>query len=54
VLPGDGFEVVAYGIDDITLGFDMQGSDSVGLLNAASGVQQRRGTMLGAPASWGK
>jgi hypothetical protein len=45
---------VAYGIDDITLGFDMEGSRGVALLNAAPGVQQRRGKMLGEPSSWGK
>jgi hypothetical protein len=48
------FSPVAYGIDDITLGFDMEGSRAVALLNAAPGVQQRRGKMLGEPASWGK
>jgi hypothetical protein len=54
LLPTERFEPVAYGIDDITLGFDMEGSGAVGLLNAAPGVQQRRGKMLGEPASWGK
>jgi hypothetical protein len=47
------FEVVAYGVDDITLGFDMDGSTSVPLLNAASGRDTWRGKMLGEPASWG-
>jgi hypothetical protein len=47
------FEVVAYGVDDITLGFDMDGSSSVALLNAAAGVETRRGKMLGDRASWG-
>jgi hypothetical protein len=54
LLPVDSFKPVAYGIDDITLGFDMEGSGAVGRLNAAPGVQQRRGKMLGEPASWGK
>lgn len=48
------FEAVAYGIDDLTLGFDMEGSRSVPALNAAAGSQTRRGKMLGEPASWGK
>ena len=54
LLPVDTFEAVAYGIDDITLGFDMEGSGAIGFLNEAPGVQQRRGKMLGEPASWGK
>jgi hypothetical protein len=48
------FETVAYGVDDLTLGFDMQGSPSVPALNAAAGSQTRRGKMLGEPASWGR
>jgi hypothetical protein len=32
----------------------MEGSGMVATLNAAAGVQQRRGKMLGEPASWGK
>jgi hypothetical protein len=47
------FNVVAYGVDDITLGFDMAGSKSIALLNRAAGVQSRRGKMLGERASWG-
>jgi hypothetical protein len=47
------FQPVAYGVDDMTLGFDMEGSRSVPLLNARSGVESRRGKMLGDRASWG-
>jgi hypothetical protein len=54
LLPTEPFEAVAYGVDDITLGFDMEGSTSIALLNAAPGVEQRRGKMLGAPTSWGQ
>jgi hypothetical protein len=54
VLPTDSFEAIAYGVDDITLGFDMDGSGMVSVLNALPGVQQRRGKMLGEAASWGK
>jgi hypothetical protein len=48
------FDAVAYGVDDLTLGFDMEGSPSVAALNAAAGSQTRRGKMLGEPAFWGK
>jgi hypothetical protein len=48
------FNAVAYGVDDISLGFDLQGSPAVPALNAAPGSQTRRGKMLGEPASWGK
>ena len=48
------FDAVAYGVDDLTLRFDMEGSSSVVALNAAPGSQTRRGKMLGEPASWGK
>jgi hypothetical protein len=51
---GERFEVVGYGVDDVTVGFDMKGSKSLALLNAAPGVQQRRGKMLGSPVSWGR
>jgi hypothetical protein len=54
LLPTNPFKAVAYGVDDITLGFDMEGSKSVALLNDAPGVQQRRGRMLGDALSWGK
>jgi hypothetical protein len=53
-LIGGPFNAVAYGVDDVTLGFDMEGSPSVPALNAAAGSQTRRGKMLGEPASWGK
>jgi hypothetical protein len=46
-------EVVGYGVDDMTLGFDMQGSRSIPWLQAAAGVESRRGKMLGEKASWG-
>jgi hypothetical protein len=48
------FQPVAYGVDDLTLGFDMEGSPSVRRLNDLPGSQTRRGKMLGEPASWGK
>jgi hypothetical protein len=41
-------------VDDITLGFDMEGTSMVSVLEDAPGVQQRRGKMLGGPASWGR
>ena len=47
------FTVVAYGVDDLTLGFDMTGSRSLGRLNEMPGVSTRRGKMLGQAASWG-
>jgi hypothetical protein len=45
---------VAYGVDDVTLGFDLEGSASVPRLNARPGVETRRGKMLGERVSWGK
>jgi hypothetical protein len=54
LLPADSFEAVAYGVDDITLGFDLEGSSSVALLKDAPGVEQMRGKMLGEKMSWGK
>jgi hypothetical protein len=48
------FRVEAYGVDDLTLGFDMNGSRCVGRLNELPGVMTRRGKMLGDRASWGK
>ncbi len=48
------FTPVGYGIDDLTLGFDMEGSPSIRRLNELSGSQTRRGKMLGEPTSWGK
>jgi hypothetical protein len=52
--PAESFEAVSYGVDDLTLGFDLEGTAMVPVLDAAPGVQQRRGKMLGEPASWGK
>jgi hypothetical protein len=51
---GTRFNAMAYRVDDLTLGFDMDGSPSVPALNAAAGSQTRRGKMLGEPASWGR
>jgi hypothetical protein len=48
------FVPVAYGIDDLTLGFDMEGSGAIERLNALPGTQTRRGKMLGEAVSWGK
>jgi hypothetical protein len=48
------FEAVAYGVDDLTLGFDMTSSPSLRRLNELPGSQTRRGKMLGEPTSWGK
>lgn len=47
------FEVAAVGVDDLTLGFDMQGSKSVSYLNRAAGAESLRGKMLGERSSWG-
>src|SRR5947208_1800400 len=48
------FAPVAYGIDDLTIGFDMEGSGAIERLNALPGSQTRRGKMLGEAVSWGK
>src|SRR5438270_2793370 len=48
------FVAVGFGIDDITIGFDMEGSGSIERLNALPGSQTRRGKMLGEVVSWGK
>lgn len=48
------FAPVQYGVDDITLGFDMTGSGSVAKLNELPGVSTMRGKMLGERTSWGK
>jgi hypothetical protein len=48
------FRPVAYGINDVTLGFDMEGSGSIERLNAMEGTQTRRGKMLGEVVSWGR
>lgn len=47
------FEVTAVGVDDVTLGFEMQGSKSVPYLNRAAGSESLRGKMLGERSSWG-
>ena len=47
------FEVAGVGVDDVTLGFDLQGSKSVPHLNRAAGAETRRGKMLGERSSWG-
>ncbi len=52
--PASRYDVVAFGVDDMTLGFDMTGSRSIGRLNEMDGVMSRRGKMLGQRASWGK
>jgi hypothetical protein len=51
---GASFVPVACGVDDITLGFDMTGSRSLGRLQGLPGAHTRRGKMLGDRASWGK
>jgi hypothetical protein len=51
---GASFVPVAYGIDDVTLGFDMEGSGSVERLNTLPGSHTRRGKMLGEVVSWGR
>ena len=48
------FVPVAYGIDDLTLGFAMQGSGSIRRLSELPGSQTRRGKMLGEAVSWGR
>jgi hypothetical protein len=48
------FEIVGYGVDDVTFGFDMTGSRSLTRLNESPGVMTRRGKMLGDEASWGQ
>jgi hypothetical protein len=48
------FHAVQYGVDDLTLGFDMEGSPSVRDLDASPGLQGRRGKMLGERTSWGR
>ena len=47
------FSVAAYGVDDLTIGFDMTGSRSLRRLNEMAGLESRRGKMLGGRASWG-
>ena len=47
------FEIVAYGVDDLTIGFDMTGSGAIRRLNEWPGLITRRGKMLGSRTSWG-
>jgi hypothetical protein len=47
------FEVVDFGVDDVTLGFDMTGSRSIGRLNSMPGIATRWGKKLGDRTSWG-
>jgi hypothetical protein len=49
----EAFEVVACGVDDLTIGFDMAGSRSIRRLNEMPGEERRRGKMLGDRTSWG-
>jgi hypothetical protein len=51
---GGQFEIVGYGVDDVTFGFDMTGSRSLTRLNETPGIATRRGKMLGDQASWGQ
>ena len=51
---GGQFEIVGYGVDDVTFGFDMTGSRSLTRLNESPGLTTRRGKMLGDQASWGQ
>jgi hypothetical protein len=51
---GTSFVPLAYGIDDLTLGFDMEGSRAIERLSAMPGTQTRRGKMLGEVVSWGR
>ena len=53
LLEADSFEVTGFGVDDVTLGFDMTGSKSVPYLNRATGLEFMRGKMLGERSSWG-
>lgn len=48
------FEVVDYGVDDVTLGLDMTGSKSIGRLNEMPGIETRWGKRLGERTSWGQ
>ena len=48
------FVPVGYGVDDISLGFDMAGSGCLRRLNELPGLESRRGKMLGERTSWGQ
>jgi len=47
------FTPLQYGVDDITLGFDMSGSGAIACLNEVPYRDTMRGRMLGYPASYG-
>jgi hypothetical protein len=51
---GATFEIVACGVDDLTIGFDMTGSRSLSRLNEMEGLPSRRGKILGDRSSWGE
>jgi len=53
MVSGRRFEVVQYGVDDLTIGLDMTGSGCLGRLEAMPGFETRRGKMLGDRSSWG-
>jgi len=53
-MSGHRFEIVACGVDDLTIGLDMTGSRSIARLNEMEGLSSRRGKMLGSYSSWGK
>ena len=44
---------MGFGIDDVTLGFDMTGSKSIRRLNSMPGIDTRWGKRLGERGSWG-
>ena len=49
------FSVLRYGVDDMTLGFEMNGMrSSVARLEELPGVQTARGKMLGHRTRWGQ
>lgn len=49
------FSVEGYGVDDLSLGFDMSGLRSVRtVLDGLEGVETMRGKMLGSRTSWGE
>lgn len=52
-MSGERFVVERCGVDDLTLGFDMTGSGSIGRLESMPGYESRRGKMLGDRSSWG-
>jgi hypothetical protein len=53
-MSGAAFEIVACGVDDLTIGFDMTGSRSLSRLNEMEGLPSRRGKILGDRSSWGE